>query len=172
MRILLTVGCMLTMAAPSSAAVLTTTDSSFIVERTLDVAASPMAIWAAIGDPAKWWVKEHSWSGDASNLSMALVAGGCFCEKLADGGSVEHARVVTVMPGKLLRLSGALGPMQRDAVTGTFDYAIAPTATGAVLTVRYSVAGAFGMPPAKLAPMVDAVLGDQAEHLKAYAERH
>ena len=49
---------------------------------------------------------------DAKNLSIDARPGGCFCEKLPNGGGVEHARVVYVAPREVLRLSGALGPLQ------------------------------------------------------------
>ncbi len=56
--------------------------------------------------------------GSAANLSLEARAGGCWCERLADGGSVEHLRVLLVSPGRMLRMRGALGPFQGLAVDG------------------------------------------------------
>ena len=49
---------------------------------------------------------------------MELHAGGCFCERLKDGGSVQLLQVVYAAPGEGLRLRGALGPLQTEASTG------------------------------------------------------
>jgi hypothetical protein len=56
-------------------------------------------------------VPSHTFSGNAHNLSIEEKAMGCFCEKLPDGGGVSHMEVVYFAPGKTLRLSGALGPL-------------------------------------------------------------
>jgi hypothetical protein len=53
-------------------------------------------------------------------------AGGCFCEVLpnleppdaAPRGGAEHMRVVYAEDARVLRMIGALGPMQSEAVTG------------------------------------------------------
>jgi len=47
-------------------------------------------------------------------MQLELRAGGCFCETMAgrDGrpaGSVEHARILYIAPGRQLRLPGAPG---------------------------------------------------------------
>jgi hypothetical protein len=39
-------------------------------------------------------------SRDAANLSTELRAGGCFCERLKDGRSVQHLQVVYAAPRK------------------------------------------------------------------------
>src|ERR1700760_2531141 len=46
--------------------------------------------YAAVTHPEKWWNGEHSYSGSASNMTLDPVAGGCWCEKLPAGGSVQH----------------------------------------------------------------------------------
>ncbi|HEX7915316.1 MAG TPA: hypothetical protein VF497_06160, partial [Rudaea sp.] len=74
--------------------------------------AAPDRAYAAITGVARWWDSNHTYSGNASNLSLDARAGGCWCEQLADGGSVQHMTVLTAMPGRMLRLSGGLGPLQ------------------------------------------------------------
>lgn len=158
------------LAAPAAAKVVRTTQTSFVIEHKLAVRATPDAVWEMLGMPARWWSSEHSFSGDAANFSMDLKPGGCFCETLP-GGGVEHARVIYADTGKLLRLSGALGPMQGEAVTGTLTFTLEPAQGGATsLTLRYAVAGDAGMAPATLAPIVDGVLGEQAQRLKVASE--
>ena len=47
----------------------------------------------------QWWSGDHSWSGDAANLYMKVERNGCFCEKLPEGGEVEHLRLIHIAPG-------------------------------------------------------------------------
>lgn len=156
--------------APASAEVVKVEGSTFVVEHKLAVAAAPDAVWRALSAPSRWWSSAHSWSGDAANLSMAMRPGGCFCEALPDGGGAEHARVIHVAPNRLLRLSGALGPLQQGAVTGTLSFEMTGEGQGTALVVRYVVSGYTGMDTAKLAPLVDGVIGEQTAGLKRAAE--
>ena len=84
------------------------------------------SVYRELGQGRRWWDPAHTWSGSARNLKLEPKAGGCFCEKLADGGSVQHGRVIFAQPGKLLRLEGALGPLQDMAVTGVLSFNLAP----------------------------------------------
>src|SRR5262245_59802378 len=90
--------------------------NGFTVKAAIVVAAPAAKAWAALLEPRGWWDKNHTWSGDASNLSLDASTGGCFCEKLPAGGGVRHMTVVYADPGKLLRLTGGLGPLQDLAV--------------------------------------------------------
>ena len=146
-------------------------DNSFVVESTATTKASPAMTYAALAKVSAWWNPEHSWSGAAKNLSLQLRAGGCFCEKLAGGGSVQHGRVLVAQPGKLLRIDGALGPFQEMAVTGILTFKLIPADSGTRITLTYAVAGAIAMDTKKLAPGVDLVLSDQLARLAAYADK-
>jgi hypothetical protein len=86
---------------------------------------------------------------------------------------VEHGRVVNLVPGKLLRLSAALGPLQEMAVTGTLTWQIESTGQGkpAKLTMTYAAGGYASGGLDKLAPAVDQVLSQQVRLLKAYVEK-
>ena len=85
------------------------------------VAATPSAVYAAIGQVERWWSGEHSYSGDAANLSLAMQPGGCFCERWANG-AVEHGRVIMLMRDQVVRLDAALGPLQNKAVSGVLTF--------------------------------------------------
>jgi hypothetical protein len=100
---------------------------------------------------------------------MEGEAGGCFCERWP-GGSIEHLRILYAAPGRALRGTGALGPLQEMAAGGTMTWSIEPRGTGTLLVQTYRVAGNFTEPAAKLAPLVDGVLAGQAARLKRYAE--
>ena len=137
----------------------------FLVAQSTLVAATPAKIWSALLQPQRWWSDEHTWSGKAANLSLKAEAGGCFCERWP-GGSVEHGRVVMVMPQQLLRLDAALGPLQEFALNGVLTFRIDSGDDGATtLTLEYRVNGASASGLDQFAPSVDGVLDQQFARL-------
>ena len=121
-------------------------------------------------DIGKWWSPDHTWSGKASNLSIVPRPGGCFCEKLENGGGVRHMTVVFADPGKMLRLEGGLGPLQMMAVNGSMTFTITPEGEAARLSLIYTVGGYFPGGGGKWAPLVDKVVGEQFGRLVGYTE--
>ena len=142
--------------------------SGFTVKTTVAVAAGPQRLYQDLLSPGSWWDKDHTYSGDAKNMTLVAQPGGCFCEKLPGGGAVEHGRVVNVSPNQMIRLSSALGPLQELAVTGTMTWSIEPAkqGSGSTLTMTYAAAGYAPGGLDKLAPTVDTVLGTQVNRLK------
>jgi hypothetical protein len=150
------------MSAPAAAEVAAVGEDGFAVHHEGTVAAAPDVAWAELAKPADWWNGAHSYSGDATNMTIDPVAGGCFCEIIPGKGSVEHMRVVLVDERvRALRLRGSLGPMQGEALTGTLTMMIEPAGTGAKITWDYVVGGYARMPLEDLAPLVDQVIGEQ-----------
>ncbi len=151
--------------APAHAKVIDQGEIGFTVAHTAQVAATPADVWKMLRMPQSWWSKEHSWSGDAANFWLDSQAGGCFCEKLPDTGSgvgsVQHARIVFAKPNEMLRLSGAFGPLQGEALTGTLTIQIKETPTGSALRFDYVVGGYMRFKVADIAPAVDKVIGEQ-----------
>ena len=100
------------------------------------------AAYADLVQVQKWWNGEHTFSGKAANLSLKPEAGGCFCERWT-GGSVEHGRVIMALPGKLLRLDTALGPLQEFALKGVLSFWLREDDYGkARIELEYRVNGA------------------------------
>jgi hypothetical protein len=130
---------------------------------------APPVVWAALSDIAKWWDPEHTYSGDARNLSLEPVVRGCFCEKLSLYAGIEHASVVYAQPAKMLRLNGALGPLQEFGVIGSLTFQIETAAGGSRIVVTYNVSGYADRPLADWAPIVDEVLGGQVQRLARFA---
>jgi hypothetical protein len=130
--------------------------------------ATAPAVWAALTDIGKWWDPAHTFSGDSRNLTLEPIVRGCLCEKLSLYAGVEHARVVYAQPAKMLRLSGALGPLQEFAVTGSMTWQIEPAGGGSRITLTYNVGGYADRPLADWAPIVDEVIGVQLQRLARY----
>ena len=150
---------------PANAKVVDQSEAGFSVAHTAQVAATPADVWKMLRMPQSWWSKDHSWSGDAANFWLDSQAGGCFCEKLPDTGSgvgsVQHARILFSKPSQMLRLSGAFGPLQGEALTGTLTIQIKETTTGSALRFDYVVGGYMRFKVADIAPAVDKVIGEQ-----------
>jgi uncharacterized protein YndB with AHSA1/START domain len=131
------------------------------------VAAPTAKAYADIVQIGKWWNSEHTYSGKSVNLTLKPDAGGCFCERWKDG-SVEHGEVLMAMPGKVLRLRTALGPLQERALSGILTFWLKNEDSATTLTVEYRVTGANESGLDQLAPNVDEVLGEQVARLRRY----
>ncbi|MDE2405943.1 MAG: SRPBCC family protein [Sphingomonadales bacterium] len=169
----------LLLASPAHAEVAATSDHGFVTTAQAEVPGkTPYEVWKALLQPGKWWNPVHSWSGDADNLYLDAQAGGCFCELLPppkdapEGtrrGSIEHARILAAMPPRLMRLTGALGPLQGEALTGTLTITLKPDGANTHLTWTYVVGGFMRMKVEDIAPIVDKVLAEQAARLAEFA---
>jgi uncharacterized protein YndB with AHSA1/START domain len=137
----------------------------------LTIKAPPSEVYGALTDRiGQWWDAAHSYSGAAANFSMDARAGGCFCERLPGGGSVEHMRVVFADPGRMLRLNGGLGPLQSIGVAGAMSFTLSETGQGTRLDYRYVVGGHYEDGLDTLAEPVDRVQLGQLQRLKRYVE--
>jgi len=158
-------------ASRSSAEVVDSSAVGLRIHNEATVHATPAAVYAAlvnhIGD---WWNPEHSFSGDAHNLSLEAKPNGCFCEKLPGGGGVRHQTVIYVAPGKELRLSGAIGPLQPEGIAATMTWRLTPADGGTKLELIYSLGGYFPGGLSRMAGPVDGVLLQQLTRLKSYVE--
>ncbi len=155
-------------------------DNGFNVVHIATVEAQPDVIWKRLITPKDYWSSAHSWSGSVDGFTLDPRAGGCFCELIQDKdakgkpktiGSVEHMRVIFAQPGKVLRMQGALGPLQSEAILGTLTVAINPVKDGTGTTVSFSyVAGGYmRYKISEIAPAVDKVIGEQfARLIKPY----
>lgn len=162
---------LLAAAAAAHADVVEVTANGFAVRQQVTIDAPADKIYRSLtGEVGRWWNPEHTYSGDAANLSIDARPGGCFCEKLANGGGVEHMRVAYVSPNQLLRLRGALGPLQGSGLEGSMAWSLAPAGSSTRLDLTYSVGGYMQGGFEKMAPAVNFVLGEQATRLKRFVE--
>jgi uncharacterized protein YndB with AHSA1/START domain len=157
-------------AAPTQSAP-QVTPNGFLVKFEVNVNAPAAKVYdALVGQIGSWWDPQHTYSGDAKNLSIDARPGGCFCEKLPNGGGIEHARVIYVAPREILRLSGALGPLQASGVAGTLTWKLTSGTDNTQLQLSYSVGGFIDGGFEKIAPLVEGVLRVQLDRLKQFAE--
>jgi uncharacterized protein YndB with AHSA1/START domain len=152
-------------AGAAAAEVKSAIPQGFEVEQTVMVHVPPNEAFAALAQPQRWWNSKHSFSGDAANFSLSLTPGGCFCEKLGDGGWVHHMEVTWVMPGQSIELHGGLGPLRSEGVAGALRWTVKPAEGGATVTQSYVVGGYLRQGGEHWAPIVDGVLQDQMTRL-------
>lgn len=163
-------------SSPAFAEVKSASDTGFNSIHVATVDATPEEIWKRLLVPKDYWNKAHSWSGSSAGFYIDAQANGCFCElfqeadvngKLKTVGSVEHMRVIFAQPGKVLRMQGALGPLQSEAVIGTLTIAMEPFKDNAGTRVSFSyvVGGYMRYKVADIAPAVDKVLGEQFKNM-------
>ena len=158
--------------APAPAAVIDATANGFTIENTVDVPADAMTAWKAlVDDVGAWWPRDHTWWGEASELTIEPRAGGCFCERNGVQ-QAQHLQVTFVDPGKLLRLMGGLGPLQGMGLHGVLEFRFAPGANGGTaITLFYRAGGYTPDDLESFAAIVDQVqaqqLGGLADHLRS-----
>ena len=146
-------------------------EQGFIIENRIETNADTMQVWSAlINDVDSWWPKDHSWWAQEGTFSIEPKAGGCFCETAGER-SAEHMHISFVDPGKLLRMTGGLGPLQGMGMVGALDWKFSEHNGKTVVTLTYTVQGFNKDGFEGLAPIVASVQNVQLNGLKKFVER-
>jgi hypothetical protein len=159
----------LALASGAEAKVTSQSASGFSVTYSADVPSEPKAAYDAFLKIGSWWSSDHSFSGDAKNLSIETRNGGCWCEKLPDGGFVRHMEVTHVAPGNALVFAGGLGPLHFMGVAGTMLVSFKKVDKGTTVTLSYSVGGYDEKGFEALSNGVDKVLSEQFQRYTTFA---
>jgi hypothetical protein len=155
-----------------NAAVVDSTKIGFTVKHEKNVLLDPVSLFNVFcKDIGQWWDPSHTWSGKSENLYIQAYTGGGFGEQMESGRSVRHMDVIFIDPGKLLRMSGALGPLQQFAVTGVLSLEFKKAGDSTHVSLTYAVGGYIPGGVSKFAVIVDKVLGIQFERFIAYSEK-
>jgi Polyketide cyclase / dehydrase and lipid transport len=155
-------------AAPAD--VVNATTAGFEVKEAAHVASAPDRVFAQLLTPSHWWNSEHSYSGNAANFTLEAHPGGCWCETLPDGGFVQHMTVSYLVPGKVLRMRGALGPLGSMAVDGVMTWTLKNVGGGTDISLSYAVSGSSPQGFDSLSKGVDGVLAEAVGRLKKSLE--
>jgi hypothetical protein len=83
-------------AATASAEVVDLSEQGFTIRNVAQIAAHRSRVYSsAVDSVGRWWDPAHTFSGLAATLTLDARPGGCFCERLANGGAT-HLTVVYV----------------------------------------------------------------------------
>jgi uncharacterized protein YndB with AHSA1/START domain len=177
-RLLCAIGAFTLLATGKAVAEVTAVSANgFTSTHTHTLPLPPQEAWTLLTDGLnRWWDASHSYSTVAGNLSLVIGAdgnkGGCLCERLDEGGWVEHLRVIFVQPGETLRLQGALGPLVDMGMQGVMRWTLEPAEgdpESTMFTSRYVVTGHLEGGFEQLAPVVDQVNGGHFIRLERVA---
>lgn len=151
-------------ATGASAEVRARTDNGFTLGYERPVRAGPDTVLETVAMPSGWWSSDHTYSGDAANIRLDMIPGGCWCEALP-GGGVKHAEVVMVWPGRrMVRFDAPFGPLQgmgADAVL-TMTWSDPPDGGERVLRWTFVVSGPG---TGAMADAIDGVMTEQFRRL-------
>jgi hypothetical protein len=151
-------------ATGASAEVRARTDNGFTLGYERPVRAGPDTVLETVAMPSGWWSSDHTYSGDAANIRLDMIPGGCWCEALP-GGGVKHAEVVMVWPGRrMVRFDAPFGPLQgmgADAVL-TMTWSDPPDGGERLLKWTFVVNGPG---TGAMADAIDAVMTEQFRRL-------
>ncbi|MBW0144501.1 ATPase [Sphingomicrobium clamense] len=171
MRRLVSVAALATaaIAAPAGSEVVSSSANAFHVRHSEPLVATQEDAWNLLRQPALWWNGEHSYSLDAANFYLELKPGGCFCERMPDGGFVEHMRVLSFTPGEELVLEGMLGPLRTIPATGVLVFKLESQGGNSRITSDFKVVGFPEGNGTMWAGAVDGVIGEQMKRLRSRA---
>src|SRR5271170_2727003 len=126
-------------AIPVAADVADSAPNGFTSKITLQIQAAPETVYAQLIQVGRWWDSAHTLSGDSKNLSIEEKPGGCFCEKLPNGGAARHLEMAMFSPGKSLVMTGGLGPLLALGATGALSIQLTAAEGGTKLQATYVV---------------------------------
>ncbi len=127
-------------AAPASAEIVSRSENAFTLRFALGLEAAREDIVAAVADIPAWWDPSHTYTGDGANLSFAFEPGGCWCERMTDGTTFEHARIVSITEEEVV-MNAPLGPLNGKATRADLTFDAGPENMGALVTMEFVVEG-------------------------------
>lgn len=147
------------------AEVISSGPNGFLINIEETVPASAAVAYDQFLRAGEWWDSDHTWFGEAGNLSIDARAGGCFCER-SGGREALHMTVSYVDPGKEVRMVGGLGPLQAMGLTGGMTWKFITLGENETRIVHgYQVTGYSADGLESLAAVVDRVQSLQVGRL-------
>jgi hypothetical protein len=134
--------------------------AGFALDYEAEVPATPLAAYRMFVRIEDWWNDEHTYTGDARDMSLKARIGGCWCERLPRGGFVRHMLVEQAAPGERLVMSGGLGPLAFMGASGALVVTFEAKGDETLVKMTYAVGGHDKDSFEKLPTLVDVVMHD------------
>lgn len=151
---------------PGQADIIKAAPDHYTLKHEMQSSLSPQDMWSRLIKPETWWHPDHSYSGDAANLSLDAQAGGLWREDWP-GGSTAHGQVLYIKSGEQMRLNAPFGPLQGLGVNVVWTITITVDGEGSMVTFDEIANGTSESGLDKLAPAVDFVKGEAIKRLTA-----
>lgn len=143
-----------------------TSSTHYVLHHEASSPLEPDALWDRLIEPASWWHPDHTYSGDARNLSLEATAGGLWLETW-DGGSVAHGEVLLAREGEMLRMNAPFGPLQGIGAYTIWTISITAVDGGSLVTFDEVASAPPGNDMEQLAGAVDYVKTEAIARLVA-----
>lgn len=138
---------LLILTEPTHADILSSTPAGFTTSDSTQVSSVPIAIFLAItGSLNAWWDPEDT------------------------AEPLRHLTVVQSERGRLVRMSGLVGPLRDTRARGTLAWTLTELRGRTRVEVRFEASGDPALRLDTMAPAVDALLTDQLQRLKRFVE--
>ena len=152
---------------PANAEIVSSSPDHYTLRHEAKSPQSTEVIWQRLIHPESWWSSDHTFSGDARNLSLQDFAGGYWREDWDQNG-VVHGKVLTILDGEMLRLDAPFGPLQGMGVTVIWTISLEAADDGGTKVVFDEVAsGSSESGLDQIAPAVDFVKQETIRRLTA-----
>lgn len=165
--------CSLLASFPTRAEPIETSPDGFHLSLTRTSTLSEADVLAKLSNLPAWWSSDHTYSGNADNLSLSsLDPGGVWLEQ-SDTIAVQHGRVISNIErgsDRVIRFDAAFGPLQEIGAKGILSVTISPETDSSTpdlsqISFSYYVTGASFLGLDQWAGPVDRVLSEQIDRL-------
>lgn len=151
-------------SSPLSAEIVSSSADHYVLKHQAQSELTPEQLWKRLVQPSAWWHPDHTYSGDANNLSLDLQAGGLWREDW-EGNSVLHGSVLQVQAPQTLRLNAPFGPLQDIAVNVVWTISLKANQDGTLVTFDEIANGTKISKLDELAEAVNYVKGEAISRL-------
>lgn len=151
----------------AQAEIVSSSETHYVLRHEAQSRLTADEVWQRLIEPSAWWHPEHTYSGDAGNLTLDLRPGGLWLERW-DGGSVAHGEVLLVVDGTSLRLNAPFGPLQGVGAYTIWTITISDDTAGAKIVFEETATAPPGAKLHELAPAVDFVKSEAIRRLSAH----
>lgn len=124
----------------AAAEIVSRSEDAFTLRFAVGLEASREDVIDAVREVPSWWDPAHSYTGDATNLSLAFQPGGCWCERMADGTDFRHGSVASIDPDRV-RFDAPLGPLNGKATRADLTFSAGPENRGTLAAMEFVVEG-------------------------------